>query len=221
MSLGKRLKEARKKKGWSQDDLVRESGVKQGTLSKIERGDQDKTTFIFDLATALECSPQWLESGKGDPYPSGKPLALASDSIQFKVLSATAGMGKGISEQLNHDFQIGKIESTKKWAAKYLSQASSLKNVRIITGLGDSMAPTFKEGDLLFVDTAIKGVDIDAIYAFSLDGELFIKRVARIRGGFEVISDNKRYKSWTLKKAEMKDVRVIGRVITKSNYEEL
>ena len=60
---GKRLKEARKRKGLSQEQLAKKSGVGQGSISKIERGDQDSSAYDIELALALDVSPLWLKKG--------------------------------------------------------------------------------------------------------------------------------------------------------------
>lgn len=66
MNLGIRLRTARKEKGWTQNQLGEASGVKQGTISQIERGDQEKSIFVIPLAIALGVSPEWLENGTED-----------------------------------------------------------------------------------------------------------------------------------------------------------
>lgn len=63
MNISDKLKRARAQKGLTQNELARISGVKQGTISKIERGDQAATTFLVKLARALDVAPDWLESG--------------------------------------------------------------------------------------------------------------------------------------------------------------
>jgi len=65
MGIGVRLKEARKAKGWSQATLEAESGVSQQMISKLENGTSDSTSFIADLADALNVDVHWLNSGKG------------------------------------------------------------------------------------------------------------------------------------------------------------
>lgn len=51
--------------GWSQQELADRSGVPQGTISKIERGDQDSSRYDVHLADALGISPVWLTKGIG------------------------------------------------------------------------------------------------------------------------------------------------------------
>ena len=38
MNIGERIKAQRDKKGWSQRELSRQSGVPQGTISRLESG---------------------------------------------------------------------------------------------------------------------------------------------------------------------------------------
>lgn len=62
-NLGERLRHARERKGWSQNKLADESGVKQGTISKIEREGQYKSVYAFKLAQALGIDNAWLIVG--------------------------------------------------------------------------------------------------------------------------------------------------------------
>lgn len=69
MNYGERLRAARKYKKWSQEKLALISGVGQGSISKIERGDQETSTFDIELADALNVSPNWLKTGNPDYAP--------------------------------------------------------------------------------------------------------------------------------------------------------
>lgn len=63
MTLGLRLKAARLRKNMTQADLETASGVKQGTISKIERGDQEQSSYVVALALALDVDPGYLYNG--------------------------------------------------------------------------------------------------------------------------------------------------------------
>lgn len=77
-TYGDRLRTARKHKNLSQDQLAQVSGVKQGTISKIERGDQEISTFDVELSMALDIHPLWLKNGD-ERY---KPLFMGGDYIE-------------------------------------------------------------------------------------------------------------------------------------------
>jgi transcriptional regulator with XRE-family HTH domain len=80
MKLKDRLKQARNAKNWSQSTLEEHSGVKQAVISKIERGDQERTTYLTQLAKALDVTPAWLESGE---EPSITRHPAATDAIDM------------------------------------------------------------------------------------------------------------------------------------------
>jgi transcriptional regulator with XRE-family HTH domain len=62
MSLGTRLATLRLKRGWSQRELARRSGVRQSLLSELERGRKTDTTgrTLVKLAQALGVSVDTL-----------------------------------------------------------------------------------------------------------------------------------------------------------------
>lgn len=65
MTVGDRIVQAREDKGWKRPDLVRESGIPYPTLAGLENGDQANSTFLPELAYALDVSAYWLKTGKG------------------------------------------------------------------------------------------------------------------------------------------------------------
>ena len=69
-------------------------------------------------------------------------------------------------------------------------------HLKMITGWGQSMAPTIKHGDPLLVDISIKEFIGDGVYFFSYQGFQFVKRL-QIKGKdkFKMISDNRKHKT--------------------------
>lgn len=66
-TLAERLKWARERKGWGQEQLAAKAGVSQGTIGNAESGLRKKPRDLVAIAIALEVSPAWLETGKGTP----------------------------------------------------------------------------------------------------------------------------------------------------------
>lgn len=158
-TIGERLRYARNLKVWSQDALSDISGVKQGTISKLERGDSQTSTFIPQLAHALDCSPMWLAEGVGNPPelpPVSEPhrdfehvdlpdgTALVTDTILVPQISWVQA---GNFEEMVTPYGADIAE---KWvrcpAEEYGSVTFALRNQ------GISMEPEFKDGDVVFVD---------------------------------------------------------------------
>lgn len=78
MDIGERVREARTKQKWSQEELARRAGVTQGLISQIENGINDGSKYLTTIARVLEVSPDWLESGRGEikRRESNVPLSL-------------------------------------------------------------------------------------------------------------------------------------------------
>jgi transcriptional regulator with XRE-family HTH domain len=84
-TLGLRLKKAREHAGLSQKQLEERAGVSQKTISKIERGDQDSSTQVVQLARHLGVNASWLATGEGDMIT--KPLGAQQPPAEYQTLS--------------------------------------------------------------------------------------------------------------------------------------
>jgi phage repressor protein C with HTH and peptisase S24 domain len=127
-------------------------------------------------------------------------------------LEVRASMGAG---ELRHgiDAVVGKMELNVEWVRRHLPDVTATSNLRVITGIGDSMEPTFRDGDILLVDVGVHEVRIDAAYVFAIGDELFIKTLQRVPGsGLRVISDNKKYEPYVLNAETKEPVEIVGRV---------
>ena len=63
MSVGQRLKEARKAANMTQVTLAQVSGVQQARITALETGVQEKSVFLPKLALALGADVSWLATG--------------------------------------------------------------------------------------------------------------------------------------------------------------
>jgi transcriptional regulator with XRE-family HTH domain len=69
MTLGERLRMARKHAGLTQEQLGDKAECGQAVISKIERGDQDVSAFVVVLARACGVSSDWLYDETGPMVP--------------------------------------------------------------------------------------------------------------------------------------------------------
>lgn len=65
MSIGTRIREARKSANMTQQQLAAKSGIKQATISELETGESAGSKYLASLADALGVSAFWLETGRG------------------------------------------------------------------------------------------------------------------------------------------------------------
>lgn len=136
--------------------------------------------------------------------------------IQNTDVAGAMGSGLILSDQPG---QITEWKVTMEWAQKNIPANTGNKNLRIVTGFGDSMIGMFNPGDPILIDTGVKEVKVDGVYFFRVGDEGFIKRLQRIPGeGIRVISANKEYEAWTIK-PDM-DFHVIGKVLRAWNGSE-
>ena len=70
MSIGTRIREARKSANMTQQQLASKSGIKQAALSELETGESAGSKYLASIASALGVSALWLETGRG-PRSSG------------------------------------------------------------------------------------------------------------------------------------------------------
>lgn len=83
-TLGERLKIARTYARLSQEELGDLAKCGQGVVSKIERGDQEKSAYVVQLAVACKVRPQWLAMEEGEM----EEIKYNEDPLIGKVINA-------------------------------------------------------------------------------------------------------------------------------------
>lgn len=125
-------------------------------------------------------------------------------------ISASMGFGEALAE---HEEVVHRITLDMGYVRKHMQGVSSPANLRVISGHGNSMAPTINDGDLVLVDTGIRAVKIDGIYVLSANERLYIKSVRqRMDGQYEIYSDNPSVKTVDVLNGDH-EVTVHGRVV--------
>lgn len=134
------------------------------------------------------------------------------DVIELRVfdISASMGPGKTLTDYAN---VVERISVSAHWLRSNV-KFSTPENLGLITAYGDSMEPTFRDGDVLLVDRGVGDVKIDAVYVLALHDDLYIKRLQRRPDGQILMkSDNKNYDPYVIKDGDIDQFRVLGRVL--------
>lgn len=177
-----------------------------------------------DLAEKLERKLGKPE-GVMDWSPKGGQLPETAylpgfEQLSVPLLSAAASMGSGIDQ--HDDVVVGRLTLSPQWVTKTLRPLTKPENLRFIHGYGDSMEPTFNDGDVLLVDAGVPDVKVDGIYVLEANERLYIKRVRqRIDGSYEISSDNPNVKTVDVLTSGSTTVNVKGRVIWAWNGRKL
>jgi phage repressor protein C with HTH and peptisase S24 domain len=191
-------------------DLAREIGVSDNAIYKWLSGrGQPSVANLVALADAAKVSLEWLATGRETHVSNSSGLGGAEQSAFAYVprydLKAPGARGIVLrSEQI-----VDYLAFKKEWIQARLSVDP--RNLLLIEAIGDSMAPTFEEADLLLVDLGEPRFRHDGIYVLRRETELAVKRLQRRpEGTLNIISDNPSYESSVVPAGS---VHVIGRVI--------
>lgn len=189
-----------------------------GNLSRLERGVQGYSdSLIQKIAVALSVPVSELFSSNNsnatvDSYSIASMARKGrNDVYRIDVLDVSASAGDG-SPSKDIVEVIRSIEYVPEQARVIFGNRPE-SSVKLINVRGDSMEGTIEPGDLIFVDVAVSSFDGDGIYVFDYNGDMFVKRLQKVKNQLIVISDNPRYREWSISEEELHMLHVAGRVM--------
>lgn len=196
----------------------RKLGYKDGAfVGQMLRGERPITEKTVMAVHALSGYAGWFSAAKGAvaalPVNALTPSPAPGVPVVHVPLLANAGsMGPGTEIQ-HDDILVGQIALSEQWVARRL-QPTNLNALRFIHAYGDSMSPTFEDGDILLVDTGIKDPKtIDGVYVMAANDRVYIKRVRqRMDGVVEISSDNATVKTVDVLNGDHR-IDILGRVV--------
>lgn len=205
----------------TQAALARAVGIKPPSVKDwlTGRSQNPAGVNVLKAAAFLGVSAEWLADGRG-PMRKEAPAATMpqtrdSESALLPITNAAGSMGYGAA-QPDQDMIVDTMRVTKSWVRTSLPNVTSLDSLAILTAYGDSMEPTFSDGDLVLVDRGVHEVKLDAIYVLERHNELFIKRVRRNMqdGSLMIQSDNQLFgPPERVENGERENLHVLGRVV--------
>ena len=162
MSIGRRVKQARKSAGLTQSDLAKVVGIKQSTISELERGDSRSTSYIALIARACGVSAEHLEGiTENDLVPQGYSAAgdmprITRSVPQISSIQASRWMENGVTRE---------IQEAKHWPCPVACGPDTFA-MRVE---GVSMTPDFPPGMIIFVDPSVPAGTGKKVVAFLKD----------------------------------------------------
>ncbi|EPJ5578010.1 XRE family transcriptional regulator [Citrobacter farmeri] len=220
MNIGNRIRQLRLAKGMTISDMAEAIGIDGANISRMETGKQKSFTEqslssyakalgveISELFTPLENettvyknSINNSEQGKGGPV------------FRVEMLDISASAGGGYIQGSDVIDVIRSIEYNSERAVA-LFGGRTPDTVKVINVRGDSMADTIEPGDLIFVDISVNNFDGDGIYVFGFDDKIYVKRLQMIPDKLLVISDNPKYREWSIERENEDRFCVFGKVM--------
>ncbi len=213
MIIGERIEELLVAKGWSQAELARRIGVSQQSVWKLVSGNAQSSKYLNKIAQLLETTPAYL-SGEADvadegyvPLPSTEDVAVELGLVPVREIDLRYGMG---ATDLDVPVTTTVRHFSKEWIRTYTS--ASPDDLFFAQGVGDSMAPTIQDSDLLLIDASQKSVFMaDKIWACAYGNSGMIKRLRQMPdGSVKILSDNQNVPPELAYDGEL---HVLGRVV--------
>jgi len=172
MSIGDRFKELRENLRFNQSELARLIDANPSIISDIERGEKEPSKKIISaLIIKYKINSNWLLTGEGEMFikSDGRDVATVGHQIPLLRQKVSCGPGQHWEDETNIDRYVNVFD---------LLPRLKTGRVYATTVNGSSMLGAgIKDGDIvLFV--ANKDQDThDGIYVFSLDGDVYCKRL--------------------------------------------
>lgn len=203
--------------------LAERTGVGKSTVDKWAQGNSDPSRAnLIAIADAAGVSVQWLATGQDAaldaPQPIAPPDEPAPDFDQDFALipryEVNLSAGPGLVP--DHEHVEERLAFSRVWLSRNQINPAHAGLVRV---RGDSMAPTLPDGALALVNTAEARLDREGVYAFSRDGEAFVKRLVPVAIGpggtptsIVIISDGGTIPPEMISGPALGELRIVGRV---------
>ena len=223
MSLGKRIRTARKDAGFkSQQALAVVVGCTREavTMWETDKVDAIGGEYLPALARALKRSVEYIQTGKED----SRSVVHANvgrdpDWRDIRGFAQAAGLGDGAEAE----------EYAVAHALKFRTQSLSRKRLQadklcVFYGKGDSMLPRIQPGDAILFDTTDTKPRDGMIYVIMWKGEYYAKRAELLDDAVYFRTDNPSGDHGWQKPRRMDNTRdpiqIIGRVRWIGSWED-
>ena len=223
--IGQRIKSSLDKSKITQRQLSKTLGISEPSVTAYMQGSSMPSTEAFAAISEIcNVSIDWLIKGEVPNLPElldekhdEQRLAYHANGLEtpegyvrvprYEVAASAGGGALVESEQIVDYlmFQTNWVKST---------LGARVDQLALISVVGDSMSPTYNDGDLILVDTSAGRPRSDAVYVIQHDACLWVKRLHfHFDGSIAVISDNPRYPEQVITGEALDRLRIGGRVM--------
>lgn len=221
--FSERLSTLRQKRGYSQEQLALKMGVTKQTISNYERDNRSPDKEMLErLSDILDCSVGYL-MGTENELNAQRSLDAIRAEVNAKaekklgaLLSQTSALPSNIRpiSELHHQ-RVPLIGSVAAGEPIYdpedygIYVDSPFDCDAAITVRGDSMEPTYLDGDVVYIKCR-PDVPEGAVAVVFLDDEATLKHVYKRKTGLMLTSDNPDYSPIMAEGADYPNMRIFG-----------
>lgn len=210
MELKDRLKQARKYAKLTQVELAERAGIKQASVSEIERGLTRTSGYMVKLAQVCQVSPVWLSEGIGEMELGAESNVEAGPPITSPIrridIVGTAQLGQG-GYWINLELAEGFVETYSRDEDAY---ALRLK--------GDSMSPAIRDGWVAVCEPNHRLVPGEYVMVTTTDGQSMVKELLFENDeAVSLMSVNSAYgERRTIPRKEIDRIHYVGNILAPS-----
>lgn len=222
MTIGTIIRQLRKDRGLTLNQLAAQIESDVGNLSRLERGVQGYSDAILHkLAGALNVPVATFfadskDSVTGLPNVMGVHAAdvLDDDFVQIPMVKLRLQAGVTGFQTEPDRRGGGTLGMRKNWMERHGYTPGNLIAIQV---KGESMEPSLYEDDIVVINVADQRLVDGNVYAFNYEGEAVVKRLSRDAGEWWLTSDNVDQRKYGRKICRGDACIVIGRVVRKES----
>ena len=204
-ATSERIKSLIESTGLSRREIARRIGVSHVSLSQwISGKNEPSREKLESFCEFFSVTPAYVLYGTGNA--PEQTIAHDDGTVAIPLLDIRCSCGGGCDVPADVSL-IRFLRASAEFIRRYCPSAN-VRSLQIVTASGDSMAPTFQDGDAVIVDRSETRISADGIYAIRVNGSVFIKRVQTLPSGVRLLSDNHLYPPID---AHAGEIDVIGR----------
>ncbi len=185
-------------------DVADALGINQLTFATMKNRGKVPFEEVLNFCAKRKISINWLFYDQATRSLESETEKYANVRY-FGDIYASAG-GGAFNYEAEHD-----VISLDPHMVDRLGGEREMKNIDSINVLGDSMEPTFKDGDIIFINRTMDDIRKGGVFVVSTPIGLFVKRLSlKSDGTLDLISDNTQY---SVESVPMENVEIIGKVV--------
>ncbi len=185
-------------------DVADALGIHQLTFATMKNRGKIPFEEVLNFCAKKKISINWLFYDQATRSLEAQTEKYANIRY-FTDVYASAGGGA-----FNYDAEHDNIMLDEHMILK-LGGEREIKNIHSINVMGDSMEPTFKDGDIIFINRTQDDIRKGGVFVVTTPIGLFVKRLLlKSDGQIDMISDNPQY---SVESVDPYSVEIIGKVV--------
>jgi phage repressor protein C with HTH and peptisase S24 domain len=185
-------------------DVADALGINQLTFATMKNRGKIPYEEVLNFCAQKKISINWLFYDQATRSLEAQTEKYANVRY-FTDVYASAGGGA-----FNYDAKHDNIMIDEHMILK-LGGGREMKNIHSINVMGDSMEPTFKDGDIIFINRTQDDIRKGGVFVVTTPTGLFVKRLLlKSDGQIDMISDNLQY---SVESVDPYSIEIVGKVV--------